>query len=235
MMACPNVLSGEQGCCFREFAEMRSSPLSIGLLAVTLVTLPVSSASAQEFRHHHRYGLIGGVFGLAGAIVVGAATIVTAPIVILADVVSGGRDYRRGKYYERDGGYYYGGRSSYDYDGPNRYTDPRGVYPDAREYRYRRADRPYSPQDYAPSRDYDRDRSRPYAPDEAYNAPGRGYYSPDQYAPREGYYSPQRYYRDRPDYGPRGENDQGDNYSDPSGEYGSGQDYGPPPSSYRDG
>lgn len=222
---------------------MRSSPLSIGLLAVTLATLPVSSASAQEFRHHHRYGLIGGVFGLAGAVVVGAATIVTAPIVILADALSGGRDYRRGRYYQRDGGYYggrdggyYGGRSTYDYDGSNRYTDPRSVYPDAREYRYPRADDPYSPQDYAPSHNYDRNRSRPYAPDEAYNAPGRGYYSPDQYAPREDYHSPQRYYRDRPDYGPRGENEQaGDNYSEPSGEYGSGQDYGPPPSSYRDG
>src|SRR5437762_14090533 len=123
-------------------------PLSIGLLAAALVALPLSAASASEF-HHHRYGLVGGVFGLAGAVVVGVATIVTAPIVILADALSGGH-----RYYQRDGGYY-GRGSAYDYEGSNNYTDPRGAYSGGPEYRYppRRA-LPYPPQAYAPSQAY---------------------------------------------------------------------------------
>ena len=209
---------------------MRHSPLSIGLLTIALATVPVSAASAQEF-HHHRYGVVGGVFGLAGAVVVGALTIATAPIVILADALSGGR---RGRYYQRDGGYD-GRRSAYDYEGSDNYSDPRGAYSGGPEYRYppRRA-YSYPPQGYAPPQDFDHERYQSYPPPEAYNAP-RGYYSepPDRYAPRQDYNSPQGYYRDRRDYGPPPSDERtGDNYSGPPEQYGSGQDYGPPQRSY---
>src|SRR5579862_5959702 len=71
-----NVLNTDEGERHRESATMRPSPLSIGFLTVALATLPVSAASAQEFHHHyHHYGLVGGVFWLAGAVVVGASTI----------------------------------------------------------------------------------------------------------------------------------------------------------------
>jgi hypothetical protein len=209
---------------------MRPSPLSIGFLAVAIVTLPLSAASAQEFYHHHRYGLVGGVFGLAGAIVVGAVTIATAPIVILADALSGGR---HGRYYQRDGGYDRRG-SAYDYDGSNNYIDPHAAY--GREYPYppRRA-YSYPPQDYAPSQDFNRERYQSYPPYEAYNARRRGYSSepPGQYATRRDYHSPEDY-PDGSAYGPPPNDEQsGDNYSGSPDQFGSGQDFGPPQRSNR--
>jgi len=51
-----------------------------GCAAVTLVTAPVSPASA----HQHYGGLVFGLAALGAAAVVGAATIVTAPVRVLA-------------------------------------------------------------------------------------------------------------------------------------------------------
>jgi hypothetical protein len=204
---------------------MKSSPLSIGFLSVALATLPVSAASAHDF-HHHRFGLIGGVFGLAGAVVVGAVTIATAPLVILGDALSGGH---RGRYYQRDGGY--DGRGpEFGYEGSDGYG-VRGAYARGQEYRYPPR-RTYPDDGYAPSQDFYRGRSQPYPSEEAYNAPRRGYYpdAPDAYDPRSGERSPQSYYRDRRDYdAPAGDERFGDTYSGPPEQYGYGQDYGPPP------
>jgi len=208
---------------------MKSSPLSIGFLSVALATLPVSAASAHDF-HHHRFGLVGGVFGLAGAVVVGAVTIATAPLVILGDALSGGH---RGRYYQRDSGYDERG-PAYGYEGSDGYGDPSGAYAREPGYRYspRRA---YSDDGYAPSQDFYRGRSPSYPPAEAYNAPPRGYYPdpPNQYDPRQDYRSPQSYYRDQPDYGPPASDERfGDNYSGPPEEYGYGRDNNPVPNSY---
>src|SRR6202040_426510 len=99
------ALRGKQGGGVeREYDAMRLLPLSIGL-GVALAIAPISAASAHEFYHHHHYGLVGGIFGLAGAVVVGAVTIVTAPIVILAHAISGPRYERREGYDQGYGGY----------------------------------------------------------------------------------------------------------------------------------
>lgn len=206
---------------------MKSSPLSIGFLGVALAMLPMSAASAHDFHHHH-FGLVGGVFGLAGAVVVGAVTIATAPLVILGDALSGGH---RGRY-DRDG---YDGRGpAYGYEGPDGYGGSRGAYAREPEYRYppRRA---FSNDGYSPSPGYYRGRAQSYPPEEAYNTPRRGYYpdAPDQYDPRQGDRSPQSYYRGGRDYGPEeGDERSGDNYSRPPEQYRDGQDYGPSENSY---
>jgi hypothetical protein len=168
---------------------MRLLPLSIGF-GVALAMAPISAASAHEFYHHHHYGLVGGIFGLAGAVVVGAATIVTAPIVILADAISGPRHYRREGYDQGYGGYD-GGGPGYDDEASDGYG-PRDAYRGAPENGY------YAPpRDYAPSQDYDRGRYEPEA--QAYNQPPRGYARDDDYAqdPAQAYDSPQGY-GDRP-------------------------------------
>ena len=203
---------------------MRPSLLSVGLLTIALATLDVSVASAQEFHHrYYHYGPVGAVFGLAGAVVVGAVTIATAPIVILADVLSGGRHHR---YYQRDGAYDRHG-SAYDYEGPNSYAGPRdGYYPDAPPGAHL-----YRPQGYAPPQDFNGERYPSYPSDEAYNAPGRGYYS----APPGAYYGTRDYEGDRRDYGPSMNSDRSedDNYSAPPGRYGYGRGYGTPPGPFR--
>ena len=54
----------------------------IGAVAATaLAVAPMAQASAHGYRH---FGLIGGVFALGAAAVVGAATIATAPLRVLA-------------------------------------------------------------------------------------------------------------------------------------------------------
>ncbi len=49
--------------------------------AAALAIAPLTPASAHGYRH---FGLIGGVFALGAAAVVGAATIATAPLRVLA-------------------------------------------------------------------------------------------------------------------------------------------------------
>jgi hypothetical protein len=161
--------------------------VSSALLSFALAAAPLSAANAQEFHHyhHHHYGLVGGVFGLAGAVVVGAVTIVTAPIRILADAASGPRYHERADYdepygYDQRYGGYEGGMPAYGRDRPD-YSG--GPYPGAAEYGH--APRPYygaPPQNYAP--DY---------------APPNEYARSEDYAPR-GY--DRDYDRGRPAYGP---------------------------------
>jgi hypothetical protein len=108
-----------------------------GLALAAVVAAPLSSASAHcYYRHCHRYygGPVGAVFGLAGAVVVTAAQIATAPLVIAGHVLAGpdygpagydGGEYRYS--YAADGFYrthYYGPRRYWRrYDRPYRYVD----------------------------------------------------------------------------------------------------------------
>jgi hypothetical protein len=144
---------------------MRS--LSIGFLTAALAAAPLSSASAHGF-HHRGFGFIGGLFHVVGAVVVGAATIATAPIAIVADAASGqrnGYDDERGGYrgrptpygddYQRGSmrdGYY--GAPDYGYPAPRNYYPrasygPRGGYDSYGYYGSRYAYGP--PPDYRPS------------------------------------------------------------------------------------
>jgi hypothetical protein len=107
-----------------------------GLVATALVAAPISSASAH-WRHR---GVVPDLFGAAAAVVVGAATIATAPIAILAEAGSRGG---------------YGGRSGYDYYGSERgYYGPQqaGYYAPPRRYSY----------NYGPPPGYYRHRPRYY-------------------------------------------------------------------------
>jgi histone acetyltransferase (RNA polymerase elongator complex component) len=108
------------------------------LFVVALVAAPLSSASAA-WRHR---GLVPGLFGAAEAVVVGAATIATAPLAILAGVGPRG---------------YYRGPRGYAYYGP-----PRGYYapPPVRHYAPRRY--------YGPPPGYDSPRPRYYGPPPGY-------------------------------------------------------------------
>ena len=81
---------------------MRSTKALVSsLVVVAFVAVPLSSASAA-WRHR---GIIPDVFGAAAAIVVGAATIATAPLAIIAGAGPRG---------------YYGGPPGYANDGPPR-------------------------------------------------------------------------------------------------------------------
>ena len=67
---------------FREFHIVNTKFAAIsGLAALALIAAPMSPASAHGFRHG---GLIFGLAALGAAAVVGVATIVTAPIRVLA-------------------------------------------------------------------------------------------------------------------------------------------------------
>jgi hypothetical protein len=125
-----------------------------GLVVAALVAAPLSSASAA-WRHR---GLVPDLFGAAAAVVVGAATIATAPLAIIAG--AGPRGYYGGPPgYAYDGPPrgYYGGPPGYAYDGP-----PRGYYapPPVRYYA--------PPRDYGPPPGY-------YPPRPQYYGPPPGY------------------------------------------------------------
>jgi hypothetical protein len=134
---------------------MRSTKaLLSGLAVVVLVAVPLSSASAA-WRHR---GIIPDVFGAAAAVVVGAATIATAPLAIIAG--AGPRGYYGGPPGYGYGGpprEYYGGPAGYGYDGP-----PRRYYsrPPARYYA--------PPADYGPRSAYYPPRPRYYGPPPGY-------------------------------------------------------------------
>jgi hypothetical protein len=117
---------------------MRSTKLvACGVLTALAIVVPLSSASAHCCWHHHRYGPVVGVVGAAGAVVEGALTIATLPVVLAADIVSApfeaaaGPGYYSQPYY---GGPAYGnaayGGPAYAYYGPRPYYGPR--------YRHRR-------------------------------------------------------------------------------------------------
>jgi len=170
---------------------MRSLPTAI--LSVALATAPMSAASAQEdYYHHHHYWH--GPLGLVGAVVVGAVTIATLPIRIVADAVSGPHYDRRGDYDRRYGGSY-GGAPAYRGEDSNAYGGPQGEYADAPRYGY--PPRGYysaPPPNYRP--DYrEGDDERGYAPPNAY--------AQQEYGPPRGYYQDRREYGPSPNYGPR--------------------------------
>jgi hypothetical protein len=94
------------------------------------VVAPLSSASACCYGHRYHgyhYGVVGGVFGLVGDVVVGAATIATAPIALAADVLT------PQPYYDPAPRAYYAPRPYYGsawggYYGERRYYGPRRAY-----------------------------------------------------------------------------------------------------------
>ncbi|MBV8799118.1 MAG: hypothetical protein JO208_04830 [Alphaproteobacteria bacterium] len=100
-------------------------------LATAMVAAPWSSASAGQW-HHHRCWFIGCVFDAAGAVVVGAATIATAPLAIVADAAGDGSDRGRPPGYGPPPGY----AAAYP-GGPWVYT-PSGYYRYPRRYFRRR-------------------------------------------------------------------------------------------------
>jgi hypothetical protein len=112
---------------------MRSDKLFMSsLVAMVFVAMPFSSASAAW---HHR-GPIGGLADAVGAVVYGAATIATAPFVVLDDIASGG--YRR----PPPPGYYYRQAPPQ----PQYYAPPPRVYgPPPPPYYYAPRERYYGP------------------------------------------------------------------------------------------
>src|SRR5580700_3654474 len=108
-----------------------SKALLSGLVVAALVAAPLSSASAGW----HNRGLVPGLFGAAAAIVVGAATIATAPLAILAG--DGPRAYYDGPrgyaYYGPPRGYYPPPRARY-YAPPRYYGPPPRYYPQRPQY-----------------------------------------------------------------------------------------------------
>jgi hypothetical protein len=169
----------------------------IGFFAAALASAPISAASAHGV-HHHGRGLFGGLFGLAGAVVVGAVTIATAPIAILAGAASGPNDYRRGGYNRRIYGYYGYGPAPNE-EGSNYYRGPRGYNGAAREYNYPPRDAYAAPpQNYGPPQDNYRREPDSYPPRDAYAAPPQNYGppqdnyrgEPDSYPPRTEYNAP---------------------------------------------
>jgi hypothetical protein len=69
---------------------MRVPALVLSLTAAAmLVASPAAPASARGWHHGHGGGLLFGVGAAVGALVVGAATIATAPVRIIADAASG--------------------------------------------------------------------------------------------------------------------------------------------------
>ena len=82
-----------------------------GALAAIAVAVPLSSASAHCCWRHH--GPVVGVVGAAGAVVEGALTVATLPIVLAADIVSAPFEAAAGPSYSEQP--YYGGPA---YGGP---------------------------------------------------------------------------------------------------------------------
>jgi len=120
---------------------MRFSKVLLGAIVVAgIVAAPLSSASAGWRHRGEHVGLIGGLFGFAAGVVVGAATIATAPIAIVADAAA-----PRGYYgpppaayapqpaYAAPQGYYYGPPRGYYAPAPygpapQYYARPSGYY-----------------------------------------------------------------------------------------------------------
>jgi hypothetical protein len=143
-----------------------SKALCVGIVAAGMVALPLSSASAG-WRHHGHVGLIGGLFGFAGGVVVGAATIATAPIAIIAGAGQGGYEGPPPPAYAPPA---YGPQQAY---APHQaYAPPPGSYygPPRGYYQQAPYGQPaYGPPAYGPPA---------YGPAPQYNAPPQGYYGP---------------------------------------------------------
>jgi hypothetical protein len=110
---------------------MRLARVLGGLALAMTIVAPLSSASADGYWHHrnwhswhHGYwrgGPVVGVFDAAGAVVAGAATIVTAPLVLVTDILSPGPYYDPMVRRAHDAEYYAAG---YDYDDADGYYGP---------------------------------------------------------------------------------------------------------------
>jgi hypothetical protein len=110
-----------------------SKLLAGGVLAAAAVAVPLSSASAHCCWHR---GPVVGVVGAAGAVVEGALTVATLPIVLAADIVSAPFEAAAGPAPGYYGGPAYGpayGGPAYGYYGPRPYYGPR--YWHRRHYR----------------------------------------------------------------------------------------------------
>jgi hypothetical protein len=95
-------------------------------VAAVLIAVPLASASAHDY--HHR---VGGLPGAVGAVVGGAAEIVSAPFVLLG-VAPGPRV--GGRYHDR--GYYEEPRVAYSRPAPAYYDPPRARYPEQNQAYY---------------------------------------------------------------------------------------------------
>ena len=144
-----------------------SKALLVGIVATGMVAYPLSSASAG-WRHHGHVGLIGGLFGFAGGVVVGAATIATAPIAIIAGAGQGGYEgppaYAPQQAYAPPPPAYAPPQQAYAPPPGSYYGPPRGYYQQA----------PYGQPGYGPPA-YG---PQTYAPAPQYNGPPQGYYGP---------------------------------------------------------
>ena len=150
---------------------MKIKAVSIGFLVAAMASAPISSASAHG-RFHHGHGPVFGLFAAGAAVVAGIATVVTAPIAILADAASGQRDARRGGYRQQADDY---SGAAYNQHPPAYYEDQRSANSESPAYNY-------------PQR-------------RAYYAPPAGYYPPPAYnGPPQGYGPPPGYYQGTPDH-----------------------------------
>jgi hypothetical protein len=120
-----------------------SKTLLSGLVIAGLVAAPLSSASAG-WRHRGHVGLVGGIFGLATGVVVGAAAIATAPIAIVAGA----------------------GQRSYDAPPPTQYGPPSSYAPQGAYYGPPRGY--YGPAPYGPPPQYNAPPNGYYGPPPGY-------------------------------------------------------------------
>jgi hypothetical protein len=111
---------------------MRPLKLIAGSAAIAaLVALPVSSASADCYRHHDGCFILALPFCVAGAVVGAAAAVATAPLVVAGDVLNPRPwpgYYRRPCTYQRPWATYGGPRAAYYPAGPY-YGPPPPAYP----------------------------------------------------------------------------------------------------------
>jgi hypothetical protein len=160
---------------FQERAIMKIKSISFVLLVAAVAVAPLSEAAARGRWFHHKHGVVLGLFDAGATVVAGVATIVTAPIAILADAASRpGYEGRRADDADDDS---YAQRRAYRQEAREAYADRRGDYGAPPDYRY------------APRGSY--------GPPAGYNPPPQAYYGPPQDYARQGYaargYAPQGY------------------------------------------
>ncbi|MGD0189338.1 MAG: hypothetical protein ABSD74_01215 [Rhizomicrobium sp.] len=153
-----------------------SQALLSGIVIAGLVAAPLSSAQAGWRHRDGHVGLIGGLFGLATGVVVGAATIATAPLAIAAGAGRQGYDGPPPAAYGPPPGY--GPQQGAYYGPPPGYAPPQGAYygPPPANFTPPPANAAAPGAYYGPPRPYYGPQA--YAPAPQYNAPPNGYYGP---------------------------------------------------------
>ena len=137
---------------------MKSRLLVVGGLVAALAVAPVSSAYAWRDRDHHWHGgPFWWPFAVAGAIVVGAATIATLPFRAVAAATS-------------PGPYYYAPPPA-----PAYYAPPQGYYPPPASYPPQQGYYPPQQGYYQQQQGYYQQQPGYYAPPPAYYPPPPGY------------------------------------------------------------